>query len=237
MQRFNTSGDFVPPSYSDSEFEAYMIKWLLDEAGPLVSERSYVERFLHCISTGKIQLKDIQTFMIGVDRRTRSVSTAIPLDLLTHYRDALDAAIAKQDRVNANVCKILFSRIKGKVFKVPATEDGVKIIDRIAAVDHFAAMEYAYWLSLSEYKVDLCKCGYCKKYFLAESKGLGRTSRKFCNTKHMKKHRAATGAARTDASRAGVSYAEWRKIQTEDPGITPGDWKKIDQERASGKHT
>jgi hypothetical protein len=239
VQHFDTVSDFSPPFHSEEEIPPYLINFLLATDGPPVSERSYVERFLVAISKARISIRDDIALTVGIDRPHRNITAALPQDLINHYRNLLDAVIEKPERGNAIVCMDLALQIKGKVMKIPTpdvTKDGFKMTERVAVTHRLAALAYANLLLLSKYKNDLCKCGYCNKYFLAKSTGRGRTSRVYCGRKHLLEHRAATSAERTDAVRAGVTWEEWRNIKTQHPGITPGKWEKIEKARVSRRH-
>jgi hypothetical protein len=242
MQHFETISDFTPPLHSDGEIIPEVLNFVLTADAPGISERSYVERFLRTISTGKLTYADDVALTLGDDKPRRDISTPMPPDLVNHYRNVFDATIKNPNLINVKVLSNLALQIRGKIIKIPAPDvrkDDFKMMERVAATDRYAALAYANLLLLSNYRVDLCRCAYCNIFFLAQPKIKGgRTSRVTCNSEHGKKHRAASAAERANAARAGETWPRWREILHQHPGITPGNWEKMKMEniRTSKRH-
>jgi hypothetical protein len=238
MQRFDRAEDFEPPKAVNREPSADLFKVLLAQEGEPVPERDYVTTFLGVINKGLISSADLSILMFGCEVELPPMLMPLSADLLKHYRDLLSKVIETPNLINPIVHMDLALQLQGKILKVPVpglSRDGFKMTDRYGAIDQGSALAYANLLLLSDFKDDLCKCGFpsCKTpFFLAKSDSKGRTRRAYCSTAHRKKAVASTATLRAEASRAGIAFKEWEKIKAKDPTMTPGKYEILQIERA-----
>ena len=234
MKQFRTAEDFRHPRSGQSALEpiegSFPSKQLRDAPMP---DRRYVVTFLDAINNGWMSEADAFR-LANVEEKdaltdgTEHINISVPA--LAHYRGLLSALIADPEIADPKICMALSGNIIDKVVAapIPVIASGkFSISYRAVKIPTGSVLEWALVLLLGSFVDALCQCHLpsCRKFFLVEPMPRGRPRREYCSDKHRRAFFKKDGAMRTNASRAGVTTDEWRRIKEKSPNITPTAWK------------